>query len=94
MISSKEPKLSYSRALYVQVSNSELFEEFASELTSARIDDIGNVNILWEDLVPYAEGHKNNKYCNPEVFEFLLKVYQKAKGDIDDVVFWCKETVL
>lgn len=92
-----EPVLSYSRILNVQVPNKDLLEEINNELMAAE-DDYGNLHIPWEDFaldIPLIAAQmkecKDNKNSNPEVFEFLLKVHQKAEGEIGDVVFCCDE---
>lgn len=88
----KKPVLSYYRVLSVQVPDKKLFEYITSEFCGYAEGDT-NSCIAWDDFISQLDDAIENDLPdnNKELYEFLLEVRKKAKGEIGDVVFWRDE---
>lgn len=89
MMSSKEPKLSYSRTMYVRVTDRDMFNQIKGELYLFYAQGDSNLCVSWEDLTSYIDEEEEEDISSSDAREFILEAFNNAKGEIGDVVFWC-----
>lgn len=88
-MSSKEPKLSYSRTMYVRVTDRDMFNQIKGELYLFYAQGDSNLCVSWEDLTSYIDDKEEEDISSSDAREFILEAFNNAKGEIGDVVFWC-----
>lgn len=89
MMSSKEPKLSYSRTMYVRVTDRDMFNQIKGKLYLFYAQGDSNLCVSWEDLTSYIDEEEEEDISSSDAREFILEAFNNAKGEIGDVVFWC-----
>lgn len=89
MMSSKEPNLSYSRTMYVRVTDRDMFNQIKGKLYLFYAQGDSNLCVSWEDLTSYIDDKEEEDISSSDAREFILEACNNAKGEIGDVVFWC-----
>ena len=82
-----KPEITYSRTMYVQVIDRDMFNNITNELHSFYAQSNDNLCISWEDLTSYIDDDAADIF-SPDAREFISEAYNNAEKEIGDVVFW------